>query len=72
MRKLFIFLLLLPLFLVGQNNNVQPKEEPLTRILFVFDGSQSMYGRWQSDMKINIAKKLMSNLLDSLSNFKNL
>lgn len=72
MRKLFVFLLLLPLFLAGQNNNVQPKEEPLTRILFVFDGSQSMYGRWQSDMKINIAKKLMSNLLDSLSTFKNL
>lgn len=47
-------------------------EEPLTRILFVFDGSQSMYGRWQSDIKINIAKKLMINLLDSLSTFDNL
>lgn len=49
-----------------------PKDEPLTRILFVFDASQSMLGRWQSDVKINIAKKLMINLLDSLSNFQNM
>ncbi len=31
-----------------------------------------MYGNWQSDVKINIAKRLMSNLLDSLSTFDNL
>lgn len=48
------------------------QERPLTRILFLFDASQSMYGRWQSDIKINIARKLMSNLLDSLNNVKNL
>jgi len=45
---------------------------PLTRILFVFDASQSMYGRWQSDMKINIAQKLLSNVLDSLKDVPNL
>jgi len=38
----------------------------------VFDASQSMYGRWQSDMKITIAQKLLSNLLDSLKNVPNL
>lgn len=42
------------------------KPKPVTRILFVFDASQSMYGRWQSDVKINIAQKLLSKLLDSL------
>jgi Ca-activated chloride channel family protein len=47
-------------------------KEPLSRILFVFDASQSMYARWQSDMRITIAKKLMVNLLDSLSGYKNL
>lgn len=62
----------MPLLSWGQVNRVAPAGEPLTRILFVFDGSQSMYGRWQSDMKINIAKKLMSKLLDSLSTFDNL
>jgi Ca-activated chloride channel family protein len=56
----------------GQKPKKLADAEPLTRILFVFDGSQSMYGRWQSDIKINIAKKLMINLLDSLSTFDNL
>jgi Ca-activated chloride channel homolog len=45
---------------------------PLTRLLFVLDASQSMYGRWQSDMKISIAKKLLVNLLDSLETVKNI
>lgn len=53
----------------------QPDEEkpppPLTRILFVLDASQSMYGRWQSDMKISIARKLLTNLLDSLETVEN-
>jgi len=40
---------------------------PLTRILFVFDGSQSMYGRWQSGAKIDVAKRLMGRMLDSLA-----
>lgn len=45
---------------------------PLTRILFVFDASQSMYGRWQSDMKITIARQLLSKLLDSLETVENI
>jgi len=48
------------------------KQPPLTRILFVFDASQSMYARWQSDMRINIAQRLLSNLLDSLKHVNNL
>ncbi len=36
------------------------------------DASQSMYGRWQSDMKINIARKLLINLLDSIQDLKNI
>ncbi len=50
----------------------QEKPKPLTRILFVFDASQSMYGRWQSDTKFNIAVRLFGNILDSLKNVKNL
>jgi Ca-activated chloride channel family protein len=42
-------------------------DEPLTRILFVFDGSQSMYGRWKSGMKIKIAQRLLGEVIDSLS-----
>jgi len=54
----------------GQVENAKPK--PLTRILFVFDASQSMYGRWQSDTKFNIASHLFLNILDSLKNIRNL
>ncbi len=50
----------------------EEKPPPLTRILFVLDASQSMYGRWQSDMKISIARKLLSNLLDSLQTVENI
>jgi Ca-activated chloride channel family protein len=56
----------------SQSQPVKDKDEPTTRILFVFDASQSMYGRWQSDMKILIAQRLLSNLLDSLQNIDNL
>ncbi|MDX9907182.1 MAG: VWA domain-containing protein, partial [Bacteroidales bacterium] len=42
------------------------EKKPVTRILFVFDASQSMYGRWQSDLKINIARDILLKVLDSL------
>ncbi len=50
----------------------KPKPPPLSRILFIFDASQSMLGRWQSDTKFNYAKRIMSELLDSLSGVKNI
>ncbi|HOV11633.1 MAG TPA: VWA domain-containing protein, partial [Bacteroidales bacterium] len=50
----------------------KPKPTPITRILFVYDASQSMFGVWQSDRKISIASKLMSELLDSLKTVTNL
>lgn len=46
----------------GQN----PNQRPLTRILFVFDASQSMLGRWNSDTKISVAVKMLNNMVDSL------
>ncbi len=49
--------------------NSQPKTN---RVLFVFDASQSMLGRWQSGRKIDIAKNLLSNMLDSLKQINNL
>ena len=72
-----IFVLVAFFFLSGAASFAQKQEEPVkpkpvTRILFVFDGSQSMYGRWQSNTKFNIASRLFTNLLDSLKNLKNL
>ncbi|HXP51186.1 MAG TPA: hypothetical protein VN922_14605, partial [Bacteroidia bacterium] len=39
-----------------------------TRILFIFDDSFSMYGKWASGNKIDVSKKLMGEFLDSLKN----
>ena len=50
----------------------QTAPAPLTRIEFLFDGSQSMYGKWQTGAKIDVAKKLMNELLDSLRFIPNL
>jgi Ca-activated chloride channel homolog len=52
----------------------QPKPEtkqPLTRILFVFDASNSMAGMWDSDVKINIARRVLIGMIDSLKNLEN-
>ncbi len=43
-------------------------ENTVTRILFIFDDSFSMYGGWGSGTKIDMAKKLMGEFLDSLQN----
>lgn len=58
-------------FSIGQGRQVKEKEPPTTRILFIFDASQSMFARWQSDMRINIARNLLIELLDSLQNTEN-
>jgi len=60
------------LFLGSFSAFAQKKKEPVNRILFIFDASQSMLGRWQSGRKIDIAKKLLSNMVDSLKGMENL
>jgi Ca-activated chloride channel family protein len=42
-----------------------------TRILFVFDASQSMYGRWDEGQKIQVATKLLREIVDSLKSTEN-
>ena len=70
-KKLKI-LILIGLILLSSNLYPQKKQEPVNRILFVFDASQSMLGRWQSGRKIDIAKQLLTNITDSLKDVKNL
>ena len=70
---LLVFLFSLPLTMFAQvRESSKRPDKTITRILFVFDASQSMYGRWQSDIKINIAQKIMSKVLDSLKSYENL
>jgi Ca-activated chloride channel homolog len=57
-----------------ENSYSQIKEKPkvpTSRILFVFDASASMSGIWESDMKINIARKILISFVDSLEKTEN-
>ena len=74
MKKISAILLLwlLAFGATAQTGSDEKEKVITTRILFLFDASQSMYGRWQSDMKITIARKIMSDLLDSLRDVPNL
>lgn len=64
--------IVLMLFIAFPAQAQEKKEKPLTRILFVFDGSQSMFGKMDGKMKIDVAKKLLNELLDSLQSVENL
>jgi len=48
------------------------QKTPLTRILFVFDASNSMNARWQTNSKIEVARKLLIESLDNLEEKPNL
>ena len=43
-----------------------PAQTPKTRILFVLDGSGSMYAKMGTDNRITVAKRLLTRLVDSL------
>lgn len=65
-RKFLSFLVLFNfIFLIGSS-------QVTNRILFIFDDSYSMYAPWNSNIKIEVAKKVMADFLDSLKNIKNL
>lgn len=53
----------------AQSNRKVPKQ---TRILFLLDASGSMLAKWEKDLRINIAKKLLSDIVDSLKQRENL
>jgi Ca-activated chloride channel family protein len=71
-KTILLALILSPFFIFAQTVRPGNQVEPMSRILFLFDGSQSMLGKWQSDVKMNIAKRMMSNLIDSLKTYDNL
>lgn len=71
-NKQKITLLVCFLLIATISSIAQPKPAPINRILFVFDASQSMLARWQSGRKIDIARNLLFNMLDSLKHIENL
>lgn len=77
-----ILILFIAHSLVAQKNVCKPCEEKkkkqllqssaLTRVLIIFDASNSMSGKWQGQEKIKIARRLCFQLIDSLSKIPNL
>jgi len=49
----------------------QEEREPTSRILFIFDASNSMNARWESDTRINVARRILIEIVDSLANTPN-
>lgn len=68
-------LLLVAVFLLNTANNFIAAQQiyrpAKTRILFLLDASGSMFARMERDTRINIAKRLLSNIVDSLEGAKN-
>lgn len=76
-KWLFVIILAVITAMLWNKANAQTyrqddKSRVTTRILFVFDASRSMYGKWEGEVKINTARRLLSELLDSLRHEKNL
>lgn len=64
--------LLLILFLALPVCSTAQQEQPLTRILFIFDASNSMNGVWEKKPKIDVATELLTSALDSLRGVEHL
>lgn len=70
-----IFILLLSLLyfqnISAQQNNDLKRKKPLTRILFIFDASQSMATNWEKNIKIDVAREILIGMIDSLEKIQN-
>jgi Ca-activated chloride channel homolog len=60
-------LFLLPEIYTADAQNTPPRYQPPdSRILFIFDASQSMAATWRKESKIAIARKVLIDIVDSL------
>jgi Ca-activated chloride channel family protein len=66
----FIVGLIAALCFLPQQTKAQTQPQK-TRILFVLDGSQSMYARWENGQKMQVATRLLRNLVDSMKDVDN-
>lgn len=60
------------LFLLLTGSSSLRAQEQLTRILFIFDASNSMNSPWMGSNRIEVARKVMTESLDSLKRVPNL
>jgi Ca-activated chloride channel family protein len=72
-KKLSIFFIACVAFAQCFGQHTPPdRPKPLTRVLFIFDASFSMSDTWQKTPKIDIAKRVLIALVDSLKHMDNL
>ncbi|MEA2042674.1 MAG: VWA domain-containing protein [Bacteroidota bacterium] len=64
--------LVLLVMLLSISAKAQMKRSPVTtRILFIFDESNSMTAGWESGTKIEVAKKMLIKMVDKLKEYEN-
>ena len=71
-KHIFLAVLIISIGLLFPYKSFAQKDKAVTRVLFIFDASQSMYAKWEGNSRMEIAKELLSNMLDSLDNKENL
>jgi len=71
-KYIFLAILIISIGLLFPYQTFAQKDKQVTRVLFIFDASQSMYAQWDGNSRMEIAKELLSNMLDSLENKENL
>ena len=71
-KHIFLAILIISIGILFPYQTIAQKDEQVTRVLFIFDASQSMYAQWDGNSRMEIAKELLSNMLDSLDNKENL
>jgi Ca-activated chloride channel homolog len=72
-RKYLLLVIFIVLF-AGNNAFSQLNQQKIpekTRILFLLDASGSMLARWENTYRIVVAKRLLSDMVDSLKNVPN-
>ncbi len=67
MKQVLIFIFL-SYFIIQETFSQTPQQKlpEKTRILFLLDGSGSMLAKWENTYRITVAKKLLSDFVDSL------
>ncbi len=73
--KSIVFILAISYQLLGisYKANAQAKKQVLTtRVLFIFDASFSMSDTWQQNIKMDVAKRILTEIIDSVRNLPNL
>lgn len=66
---LILGMIVYPAMYISYAQEIPPHyQPPESRILFIFDASQSMAGTWRKQSKIAIARKVLIDIIDSLEN----